>query len=312
MASFQGIRLVTPPGLKGYKVTGMAGFVDLFARRAWLIGRWVLPNSGHWHSQVVGYDLDSGQECYRLDTHEYVQWLYWLASHQRLFIGFAGPAWCWDRPEEPGLRLNEAVCPNFRNIALWKQQRLLGIAGKIKNTREDPDDLLLFDPAGLQVLQSWSLPHPISRLAICSVSGQIAIAGQQGKVFQLGWGPAPDQLSLTGAPGKEITSLTWLPDGGSLAVGRLDGQLEIWDTSTVQVRQILAHGATVRQIVPDSAGQLYTSANDRLIRQWDLATGQQVRHWSGHTDYITDLALAADGKYLYSGSADRTIRWWDL
>ena len=313
MTSFQGIRLESPPSLKGYKLTGQGGFVDPEARRGWLAGRWVLPGSGNWNSQIAAYDLDSGQELYRFDAHDYLQWLYWHAPNQRLLIGFAGPAWIWERPEELGLRLTEDVCPAFRSIARWPGQTLLANLSGVKQNRDDPDDIVHFDPASLQVLQTWKLQHAVSCLASCPDGSQLAIAGRKGKKFQLGWGPAPDQLQLTEAPGKAITTLRCLPDGSSLAVGRLDGKLEIWDTGTGRVLQTLLHPKGGVLALPDLSGtQLFTTAADFVIRQWDLATGQVLRDWREHTDYITDLALSADGRRLYSGSCDRTLRWWDL
>jgi WD40 repeat protein len=45
---------------------------------------------------------------------------------------------------------------------------------------------------------------------------------------------------------------------------------------------------------------------------WDLEAGKLALTLSGHTGLVTCLALAADGKRLYSGSADRTVRVWDF
>ena len=317
MTSFQGIRLESPPSLKGYKLTGQGGFVDPEARRGWLAGRWVLPASGNWNSQIAAYDLDSGQELYRFDGHDYLHWLHWHAPNQRLLIGFAGPAWIWERPEEPGLRLSEDLCPNYRSVAPWHDQTLIGPIGKLKNERDEPDDLVIFDLASLQLLQTWPLGHAVSCIAASPASGRLATAGRKGKKFQLAWGTGPDQLNLVDVSGKEIISLAWLPERGhyasSLAVGRCDGKLEIWDTASGRVRQTLLHGGGVRRMLADPSGsQFFTADNDRMIRQWDLGSGQLVRDWSGHSGYITDLVLSADGRRLYSGSTDCTIRWWDL
>ena len=45
---------------------------------------------------------------------------------------------------------------------------------------------------------------------------------------------------------------------------------------------------------------------------WDLETGKETLTLRGHTALVTSLALAADGKRLFSGSADNTIKVWDL
>ena len=47
--------------------------------------------------------------------------------------------------------------------------------------------------------------------------------------------------------------------------------------------------------------------DDRL---WDLASGACVRTLEGHTDTVTALALSGDGRWLLSGSNDKSVRLW--
>jgi WD40 repeat protein len=41
-----------------------------------------------------------------------------------------------------------------------------------------------------------------------------------------------------------------------------------------------------------------------------VATGQELRRYIGHTDAVTAVAFAPDGKHILTGSADRTARLW--
>ena len=47
----------------------------------------------------------------------------------------------------------------------------------------------------------------------------------------------------------------------------------------------------------------------------DLKAGKETQTWRGHLAYpsagVISLALARDGKRLYSGSQDRTIKLWE-
>ena len=48
------------------------------------------------------------------------------------------------------------------------------------------------------------------------------------------------------------------------------------------------------------------------IKVWDLKAGKEIRTLNGHRGAVRCLALSPDGKRLYSGSLDNTIRVWDL
>src|SRR5688572_1551169 len=57
---------------------------------------------------------------------------------------------------------------------------------------------------------------------------------------------------------------------------------------------------------------LVTGSSDRTARLWDVATGETIRVFSGHTE-IDGVDFSPDGKYLLTGGgADLTARLWDV
>ena len=56
---------------------------------------------------------------------------------------------------------------------------------------------------------------------------------------------------------------------------------------------------------------LASGSQDGAIRLWDAATGARKRTLRGHSSNITSLAFSPDSLKLASGSRDRTVRLWD-
>ena len=44
----------------------------------------------------------------------------------------------------------------------------------------------------------------------------------------------------------------------------------------------------------------------------EAGAGWQVLTLAGHSDYVTSVAISADGKRVVSGSQDETVKIWDV
>ena len=48
------------------------------------------------------------------------------------------------------------------------------------------------------------------------------------------------------------------------------------------------------------------------MKIWDGRAGKLLRSFRGHTGLVSSLAFCPDGRRLYTGSRDTTVKVWDL
>jgi WD40 repeat protein len=115
-----------------------------------------------------------------------------------------------------------------------------------------------------------------------------------------------------------VTALAFSPDGQTLAVGSGPasrfGDVKLFRVSDGSVLRDLGevHSDTVLDIAfsPDG-NELATCAADKLVRVFDLVSGQQRLSLEGHTHHVLSVAWQDSGRTLASASADGTIKLWD-
>ena len=99
--------------------------------------------------------------------------------------------------------------------------------------------------------------------------------------------------------------------------------LKLWElASGRELREFRGHTSYVRSvaIAPDGRTALSggwsltgnTPINDSELRLWDLASGQQVRQFQGHTDYVAAVAIAPNGRIAASGGGEGSLWVWEI
>ncbi len=111
-----------------------------------------------------------------------------------------------------------------------------------------------------------------------------------------------------------ITSLSFSPNGKTLASGSNDDTVKLWDVSTGKCLQTWkGHDKGVDSVAFSPNGnRLATSGDDHVVRLWDMSTGKCLRTFHGHSNWVLAVAFSLDGQTLFSGSDDDTIRLWDV
>ena len=134
----------------------------------------------------------------------------------------------------------------------------------------------------------------------------------------------------------DVNSVAISPDGRWGLSGSNDKTVRLWDLANGRcLRTFEGHSNKVTSVAisPDGRWGLSGSA-DNTLRLWDLASGQCVRTFEGrsqrvssvgqfalpsilgtlegHGADVTSVAISPDSRWGLSGSADNTLRLWDL
>jgi WD40 repeat protein len=219
-----------------------------------------------------------------------------------------------------------------------------GHSGNVLSVAFSPDGKMLASGA-VDSVRLWNIASAqekfklegsnVLSVAFSPDGKRLAVGGQNGGsvlLYELAKG---DRVAaLAGQPGDDVVfSVTYSPDGRLLASARqdmatvysLDGKkIERGNGTTITLWKInnRTEPAVTRQIEklvgsvwglafsPDGK-TLAAATEDREVRLWDVATGNERPALRGHTGVVHGLAYSPDGKVLASASMDKTVRLWN-
>ena len=121
--------------------------------------------------------------------------------------------------------------------------------------------------------------------------------------------PLNDLLQSSAA----VASVAFSPDGHTLAVGDVAGQIGLWDMTTGRRTASLAQGATTATSVTFSPdGHILAVGDDNgNITLWDVTTKRKTISMN-EVGTINSVAFSPDGHTLAAGDDDGDIALWDV
>ncbi|RKU15565.1 hypothetical protein C6503_13745 [Candidatus Poribacteria bacterium] len=107
----------------------------------------------------------------------------------------------------------------------------------------------------------------------------------------------------------------------TVIAGGLLGEIRLWDATTYEVLKVFCppHGCQRVGALTFSpcgrylvSGASWMNTDQMSIRLWEVATGENIATFWGHSTDVQDLAFSPDGTLLVSGSYDGTLLLWDM
>jgi WD40 repeat protein len=233
-------------------------------------------------------------------------------------------------PDGKTLAVVDGNTPSVRLVDVSTRQ----VRARFSGPKDDPVFCGAFSPDGKLLavghersgVQLWnvaagtvarSLPHPgaVQALAFAPDGSVVVSGGAEGMMI---WNPATGTGIIPAGKGSPVASLAFAPDGLTLAVGRFDATIALYDmrpgeTQGKDLRSLEGHQSSVFSVAFSPDGRLLASAgHDRTVRLWEIASGQQISVWTGHRGPVSAVTFLPAGRALISGSADTSLLLWDV
>lgn len=183
-----------------------------------------------------------------------------------------------------------------------------------------PDGRIVVASAG-EPLTVWDLDEGALRARWRAHAGHTVAVAAAGDLVASGatdhkvrlWDPLSGAcLAEMAGHGAWVTSLAVVAEGSRVVSSSADGTIRVWSRDGACETVLSGHTGPVHAVVADVLGERVVSGGaDGTVRVWDLASGEAVATFGGHSGPVEDVELVDGGLGAASAGPD-VVRVWDL
>jgi WD40 repeat protein/type II secretory pathway predicted ATPase ExeA len=118
-----------------------------------------------------------------------------------------------------------------------------------------------------------------------------------------------ERLVLTGHSG-EVFGASFNGDGTVVATAGSDGTVRLWNVHDGTPIRTFLHGSAAIAASFSDDGRLAVAADNPDAYVWDLATGEQTMHLTGHRSAVCNIAFVPGSGDLVTAGQDGTVLLW--
>jgi WD40 repeat protein len=201
------------------------------------------------------------------------------------------------------------------HFTLAKTEHLIAVAvsrdGKWMAGRTHRNGLIVWN------LAAKKEAYRLADVNVASVPSDVTFSPDGKRLAVASWGSISIRETATGKVVHQFACrreagapLTFSPDGKTLAAAD-ERAVQRWDTETGKRLDLLAGlpGRPQALLFGEKGQLLALGVSGEAAWVWDVTAGKAVGPTGGHTDRVTSIAFAADGKTVLTAAADGVLVW---
>ena len=203
------------------------------------------------------------------------------------------------------IQLKASDSEGLHQVLLYGSDGLIGC----RELRGEKDTLIEFDYDGVFLAEGFtnlsdSMSHPI-RVEVIDTEGNVGYAS-----FALAE-ISPHHITTFEGHTTWVNSVSFSPNGTTLASGARDGSVLLWDVVTQQnIATLEWYRHTVRSVSFSSDGITLAVGLWAEVQLWDVATRQNIATLP-HIGEVNSVSFSSDGITLASGVGEE-VQLWDV